>query len=173
METRTINRDSGKVYGYAAGVFDLFHIGHLNLLKNAKSMCDHLIVGVTSDELVQYKGKTAIIPFKERLEIVESIEYVDTVVGQYDIDKFKAWEKLKFDRLFVGDDWFDSKTWNDYEEKLNEVGVDVIYFPYTIGTSSTMINEILNNSHKLLDQIKEEEEASLEASKTLEYKKKP
>lgn len=171
MEKRTINRDSKKTYGYAAGVFDLFHIGHLNLLKNAKSMCDHLIVGVTSDELVEYKGKTAVVPFKERMEIVASIEYVDTVVGQYDLDKFKAWEKLKFDKLFVGDDWFNSDTWNDYEERLNAAGVDVIYFPYTIGTSSTMINEILDNSHKMLEQIKKEEEASLETSKVLKDKK--
>lgn len=169
MEKRSLNRDKNKIYGYASGVFDLFHVGHLNLLKNAKSMCDHLIIGVTSDELVSYKGKTAVIPFRERMEIVSSIKYVDTVVGQYDIDKFKAWEKLKFDRLFVGDDWFDSDTWNVYEQKLNEVGVDVVYFPYTIGTSSTIIKDILENSNKLLKQIKAEEEAALGASKASDH----
>lgn len=142
------------IYGYTAGVFDLFHIGHLNILRNAKSMCDHLTVGVTVDEVVKKKGKTSIIPFRERVEIVRNIKYVDNVVGQYDLDKFKAWEKLKFDRLFVGDDWFGSKEWKIFEKKLAVKGVEVIYFPYTLGTSSTVITEILNNSHLLLQKAK-------------------
>lgn len=148
------------VYGYTAGVFDLFHVGHLNILRNAKSMCDHLIVGVTSDELVKKKKEKAIIPFRERADIVQSIEYVDTVVGQYDTDKFKAWQKLKFDKIFVGDDWFGSPLWKDYEKKFEEVGVEVVYFPYSSGTSSTMITDILNNSHRLLLQAEQEEAAS-------------
>lgn len=164
-------KNDEKIYGYTTGVYDLFHIGHLNLLRNAKSMCDHLTVGVTTDDLVQYKGKSSVIPFRERVEIVRSIKYVDSVVGQNDIDKYKAWERLKFDRLFVGDDWFGSKEWNAYEEKFKKVGVEVIYFPYTLGTSSTIITEILNISHKLLGQAKIEEEASRGNKKLTQDKK--
>ena len=131
------------VIGYTTGVYDLFHIGHLNLLKNAKGLCDKLIVGVTVDELVRYKNKRAVIPFEERLEIVRSIKYVDAAIPQEDIDKFAAWEKLKFDVLFVGDDWYQSERWQEMESKFREVGVKVIYFPYTKGTSSTLINQTL------------------------------
>ncbi|MBR1807434.1 MAG: adenylyltransferase/cytidyltransferase family protein [Selenomonadaceae bacterium] len=131
------------VIGYTTGVYDLFHIGHLNLLKNAKGLCDKLIVGVTVDELVQYKNKRAVIPFEERLEIVRSIKYVDAAIPQEDIDKFAAWEKLKFDILFVGDDWYQSERWREMESKFQSVGVKVVYFPYTKGTSSTLINQTL------------------------------
>ena len=92
--------------GYTTGVYDLFHIGHLNLLKNAKGMCDKLIVGVTVDELVAYKGKRAMIPFEDRIEIVRSIKYVDAAVPQYDMDKLAACKKLGAKFLFVGDDWY-------------------------------------------------------------------
>lgn len=135
---------SKTVIGYTSGVYDLFHIGHLNLLKNAKGLCDKLIVGVTVDELVAYKKKRAVIPFEERIEIVRSIKYVDAAIPQEDLDKFKMWEKLHFDVLFVGDDWYNSASWKEMEEKFNEVGVRVIYFPYTKGTSSTLINTTLN-----------------------------
>ena len=135
---------SKTVIGYTSGVYDLFHIGHLNLLKNAKGLCDKLIVGVTVDELVAYKKKRAVIPFEERIEIVRSIKYVDAAIPQEDLDKFKKWEKLHFDVLYVGDDWYNSASWNEMEEKFNEVGVRVIYFPYTKGTSSTLINTTLN-----------------------------
>ena len=131
------------VIGYTTGVYDLFHIGHLNLLKNAKGLCDKLIVGVTVDELVKYKNKRAVIPFEERFEIIRSIRYVDAVIPQEDIDKFAAWQKLKFDILFVGDDWYQSERWQEMESKFREVGVKVIYFPYTKGTSSTLINQTL------------------------------
>ncbi|EDF9504031.1 adenylyltransferase/cytidyltransferase family protein, partial [Campylobacter coli] len=94
--------------GYTSGVYDLFHIGHLNLLKNAKGLCDKLIVGVTIDELVQYKNKKSVIPFSERIEIVRSIKYVDAAIPQENIDKYQMWEKLHFDVLFVGDDWFNT-----------------------------------------------------------------
>ena len=97
--------------GYTSGVFDLFHVGHLNLLKNAKGLCDNLIVGVTSDELVAYKNKKAVINHSERMEIVRNIKFVDAVVPQNDMDKFKMWERLKFDVMFVGDDWFDTQKW--------------------------------------------------------------
>ena len=131
------------VIGYTTGVYDLFHIGHLNLLKNAKGLCDKLIVGVTVDELVKYKNKRAVIPFEDRLEIVRSIKYVDAAIPQENIDKFAAWEKLKFDILFVGDDWYQSERWQEMEKKFHEVGVKVIYFPYTKGISSTVISRAL------------------------------
>jgi glycerol-3-phosphate cytidylyltransferase len=133
-----------KIIGYTSGVYDLFHIGHLNLLINSSSLCDQLIVGVTTDELVSYKGKKPVIPFQERLEIVRSIKYVDAAISQPDMDKFKAWEKLKFNILFVGDDWFKDPKWEEIESKFKEVGVRVIYFPYTKGTSSTLINKTLD-----------------------------
>lgn len=132
-----------KIIGYTSGVFDLFHIGHLNLLMNARSMCDQLVVGVTTDELVSYKNKKAVIPFQERLEIVRSIKYVDATIAQENMDKFQMWEKLKFNVLFVGDDWFNTSKWEEIEEKFEDVGVKVIYFPYTKNTSSTILNETL------------------------------
>ena len=131
------------IIGYTSGVYDLFHIGHLNLIKNAKGLCDKLIVGVTSDELVSYKNKKSVIGHAERMEIVRSIKYVDAVVPQNDMDKFKMWERLKFDVMFVGDDWFESDKWKDLDEKFKVVGVKIIYFPYTKGTSSTLINKTL------------------------------
>ena len=132
-----------EIIGYTTGVFDLFHIGHLNLLINAKSLCDKLIVGVTTDELVSYKNKKAVIPFIERCEIVRSIKYVDLIVPQENMDKYEAWKKLKFDIMFVGDDWHNTEKWNDIEKQFKKVGVKVVYFPYTKGTSSTLINQIL------------------------------
>lgn len=129
--------------GYTTGVFDLFHVGHLNMLKNAKALCDKLIVGVTTDELVSYKHKKAVIPFDERAEIVRNIKFVDAVVPQESMDKFEAWKKLKFDIMFVGDDWYNTEKWKMYEEQFEEVGVKIIYFPYHKGTSSTLINETL------------------------------
>ncbi len=131
------------IIGYAAGVFDLFHIGHLNLLKNAKGMCDKLIVGVTTDELVLYKGKRAVIPFSERLEIVRSIKYVDAVVPQEDMDKLTMCKKLKANVLFVGDDWYASEKWENYEKEFKECGISIVYFPYTKGISSTLLNNTL------------------------------
>lgn len=131
------------VIGYTTGVYDLFHIGHLNLLKNAKAMCDKLIVGVTVDELVSYKGKHAFIPFEDRIEIVRSCQYVDAAVPQYGMDKLAACKKLGATMLFVGDDWYGTEKWNDFEEELSAEGIKVIYFPYTKGVSSTKINEAL------------------------------
>ena len=131
------------IIGYTTGVFDLFHIGHLNMLKNAKGMCDKLIVGVTTDELVAYKNKKAVIPLDERIEIVRNIKGVDVAIPQNNMDKFEAWKKLKYDILFVGDDWYDTEKWVQYEEQLKEVGVKIVYFPYYKGTSSTLINETL------------------------------
>lgn len=137
--------DKKNIIGYTSGVYDLFHIGHLNLLKNAKGLCDQLIVGVTSDELVSYKNKKAVIPHNERMEIVRNIKFVDAVVPQNDMDKFKMWERLKFDVMFVGDDWFETPKWKELDEKFKSVGVKIVYFPYTKGISSTLINKTLND----------------------------
>lgn len=133
------------IIGYTTGVFDLFHIGHLIMLKNAKSLCDKLIVGVTIDELVSYKGKKSVICFEERLEVVRSIKYVDAAIPQYSMNKFEAWQKLKFDIMFVGDDWYNTTKWQDIEKQLGDVGVRIVYFPYSKGTSSTLINKTLEN----------------------------
>ena len=131
------------IIGYTAGVYDLFHIGHLNLLKNAKGMCDKLIVGVTTDDLVAYKGKKAMIPFTDRIEIVRAIKFVDAVVPQADMDKVTMCRKLKANILFVGDDWYATDKWKRYEEQLQDDGIKVVYFPYTKGISSTKISEAL------------------------------
>ncbi len=141
------------IIGYTTGVYDLFHIGHLNLLKNAKGMCDKLIVGVTVDELVAYKGKKAMIPFEDRIEIVRSIKYVDAAVPQYDMDKLAACKKLKANILFVGDDWYATEKWQEYESQFKEAGIEIVYFPYTKGVSSTQITKALNvvRGHNLED----------------------
>ncbi|MDR1536662.1 MAG: adenylyltransferase/cytidyltransferase family protein [Clostridiales bacterium] len=131
--------------GYTTGVYDLFHIGHVNILRRAKEMCDYLIVGVSLDELVSYKHKKHVISFEERIEIVRSVRYVDEAVAQADMDKLSAWERLKFNVMFVGDDWKESDKWKEYESQFKAVGVDVIYFPYTKNTSSTLINNVLLN----------------------------
>ena len=133
--------------GYTTGVFDMFHIGHLNIIKRAKEMCEYLIVGVSTDELVkEYKHKTPVIPFEERIQIVEAIRYVDEVVPQTSMDKFAAWERLHFDAIFHGDDWKGSAMYNEVEQKLNAVGVDMVFLPHTAGTSSTLLTEILHKN---------------------------
>ncbi|BAB80189.1 adenylyltransferase/cytidyltransferase family protein [Clostridium perfringens] len=132
--------------GYTTGVFDMFHIGHLNIIKRAKEQCNYLIVGVSTDELVQeYKNKKPIIPFYERCEIVKALEYVDKVVAQENRDKFWAWKKLNFDVMFVGDDWKGKSLFVEVEEEFKKVGVDIVYFPYTKDTSSTILREKLNS----------------------------
>ena len=132
-----------QIIGYTAGVFDLFHIGHLTLLKNAKGMCDKLVVGVTTDELVKYKNKKAVIPFSERIEIIRSLKYVDAVVAQEDMDKLTMCKKLGAKVLFVGDDWYKTEKWEKYEEEFKKEEIKIIYFPYYKGTSSTLINQTL------------------------------
>ena len=126
--------------GYTTGVYDMFHVGHLNILRRAKEMCEYLIVGVSTDELVQaYKHKTPIIPFEERMAIIEAIRYVDRVVPQTSMDKAAAWEDLHFDAIFHGDDWKGSPLYNKVEEDLRALGVDMVFLPHTDGVSSTMI----------------------------------
>ena len=134
--------------GYTTGVYDLFHIGHLNLFKSAKGLCDKLIVGVTVDELVQYKWKNVMIPFEDRIELVRSCKYVDVAVPQYDMDKLSACKKLGASYLFVGDDWYGTEKWNAYETSFEEEGIKIIYFPYTRGVSSSKIEEALNAVRK-------------------------
>jgi|LFRM01.1.fsa_nt_gb glycerol-3-phosphate cytidylyltransferase len=126
--------------GYTTGVFDLFHIGHLNLLRRAKEQCEYLIVGVSTDELVQeYKKKKPVIPYEERRQIVESLKYVDEVIPQVNRNKMDAYQKLKFDVMFVGDDWKGDPLFEAVEKELNLHGSTVIYLPYTKNTSSTLL----------------------------------
>jgi len=135
-----------RLIGYTAGAFDIFHIGHLNLIKRSKDNCDYLIVGVTTDELInKTKKRSSVIPFSERFEIISSIRYVDEVVVQDDLDKVLAWKKYNYHRLFSGDDWKNNPRWIGYEDELRKVGVDVVYFPYTNETSSTKIRHVINN----------------------------
>ena len=135
--------------GYTTGVFDMFHVGHLNILKRAKAQCEHLIVGVSTDELVQsYKGKKPIIPFEERFAIVGAIKYVDEVVPQNSMDKFKAWEQLQFNVLFHGSDWKGSEMYNAVVKQLSDVGVEVVFLPHTAGISSTLLSDVLHKLHE-------------------------
>ena len=143
--THEFMTQQNKLIGYTTGVFDLFHVGHLNLLRRARQACDKLIVGVTSDDLVRYKHKNSVIPFDERLEIVRAIRFVDEVVPQVTMDKFEAWERIGFDVMFVGSDWKGHERWIEYEKQFSKVGVEIVYLPYTEGTSSTLINETLLN----------------------------
>ena len=131
------------VIGFTSGVFDLFHVGHVRLLKKSRALCDRLIVGVSSDDLVSYKNKRAIIPFDERCEVVAACKYVDCIVEQTTMDKMAFWKKLKFNVMFVGDDWYETEKWKIFSEEFAKVNVNIIYFPYTKGTSSTLINETL------------------------------
>jgi glycerol-3-phosphate cytidylyltransferase len=150
--------------GYVPGAFDLFHVGHLNILRNARAMCDKLIVGVSTDELiVACKHKRPVVPFEERIEIVRSVRYVDAVVAQEDMNKLGMWERLKFDLIFVGDDWQNTDRWREYEKQLGPVGVRIVYFPYTQHTSSSILREALDKlnhaelstkSHEYVDALR-------------------
>lgn len=131
--------------GYAAGAFDLFHIGHLNILKHAKSRCDHLIAGVVSDEMLELtKGISPVIPLAERLEIVRSIDYVDDAVAEVLPDKLDTWREIGFDVFFKGDDWRGTERGRRLEREFAAVGVEVVYFPYTMSTSSTALRRALD-----------------------------
>ena len=128
--------------GYTTGVFDMFHIGHLNILRRAKEQCDYLIVGVSTDELVQeYKNKTPIIPFEQRCAIVEAIKYVDKVVAQKSMDKMVAYKEHQFNAIFHGSDWKNSEMYNKIVQEMSEIGVDVVFLPHTDGVSSTILRD--------------------------------
>ena len=133
------------VTGYTTGVYDMFHVGHLNILRKAKDNCDFLIVGVSTDELVMSeKHKKPIIPFDERCAIVSAIKYVDKVVPQENKNKFGAWQKYHFDKMFVGSDWKGTPQWNEYEKQFAKVGVEIVYFDHTDGISSSILRDKLN-----------------------------
>lgn len=133
------------VIGYTTGVFDMFHIGHLNILRRAKEQCDYLIVGVSTDELVKHdKNKTPIISFENRSKIVEAIKYVDKVVPQCDKNKLGAWEKYKFHKMFVGSDWQGTDAWNRFEEQFKPFGVEIVYLSHTDGISSTLLRNLIS-----------------------------
>lgn len=138
------------VVGYTTGVYDMFHIGHLNVIQRAKEQCDYLIVGVSTDELVQHdKHKKPVIPYEERAAIVAAIKYVDQVVPQTDKNKFAAWEKYHFDKMFVGSDWQGTPQWVKFEEEFSPVGVEIVYLPHTDGISSTQLTGVIK---KILDE---------------------
>lgn len=133
-----------KVIGYTTGVYDMFHIGHLNVIRRAKEQCDYLIVGVSTDELVEHdKNKIPVIPYCERAEIVNAIKYVDKVVPQNNKNKMEAWEKYHFDKMFVGSDWKGTPQWNEYEREFSAIGVEIVYLPHTDGISSTQLTKII------------------------------
>lgn len=135
--------------GYTTGVFDMFHIGHLNILKKAKEQCDYLIVGVSTDEVVKnYKNKTPVIPFEERIAIVQELKCVDQAVPQTSMDKTEAWKKYHFNAIFHGSDWKGSDMYNKIIEGFSAVGVEVVFLPHTEGVSSTLLSEVL---HKFND----------------------
>jgi glycerol-3-phosphate cytidylyltransferase len=132
--------------GFTSGVYDMFHIGHLNLLRGAKAHCEKLIVGVSTDELVEsYKGHLPVIPFAERMEIVKSVRYVDAVVAQVSFDRIAIWEELRFDSMFIGDDWKGSPRWSQYEQDFADKGVSIVYLPYTQTISSTILRGTLES----------------------------
>jgi len=142
--------------GYTSGVFDLFHVGHLNLFKNAKSMCDKLVVGVSTDVLVgEYKDKTPLIPFADRLEIVRSIIYVDAVVPQESMDKVAMCKKVGASIMFMGDDKYNIPEWVEKEKEVNAHGIKVIYFPYTKAVSTTIISDALMKTRGWIKIIEE------------------
>lgn len=128
--------------GYTSGVFDLFHVGHLNILKQAKDQCETLVVGVTTDDLCySRKKKYPMISHKDRLKIVEAIRYVDKVVPQEDMDKYNMVSKLGADAVFVGSDWKGTDAWNKYEKEFASIGCQVVYIRYTDGVSSSILQE--------------------------------
>ncbi len=138
-----------KIIGYTTGVFDLFHIGHLNIIRQAKEHCDWLIVGVSTDELViSTKNKRPVISYEDRAAIVSALRYVDEVVPQENKDKYAAWEKYHFQKMFVGSDWRGTPEWDRWETVFAPLNVQIVYFPYTVGISSTILSNIIKGNSK-------------------------
>lgn len=143
-----------RIIGYTTGVYDMFHIGHLNILRHAKEQCDYLIVGVSTDELVKKeKNKTPVIPYDERVQIIEAIKYVDKVVPQTDKNKKAAWEKYHFDKMFVGSDWKGTPQWMKFEDEFLPLGVEIVYLKHTDGVSSTQLTDVIKS---ILDEHPEQ-----------------
>lgn len=137
--------------GYTTGVYDMFHIGHLNILKRAKEQCDYLIVGVSTDALCYArKQKYPIINEADRMAIVAEMRCVDQVVPQEDMDKLAAVKKYHVDAVFVGSDWKGTDSWNQYEKEFQEVGCTVVYLDHTDGISSTILRDRLNDGESAL-----------------------
>ena len=131
--------------GYAPGAWDLFHVGHLNVLRHAKDRCDYLIAGVVDDDMLELaKGRRPVVPVIERAEIVRHIGFVDEVFVETQPDKIETWRRRPFDVFFKGDDWKGTDKGRDLERRFGEVGVDVVYFPYTVHTSSTALRHALD-----------------------------
>lgn len=130
--------------GYAAGAFDLFHVGHLNILRQARAHCDYLVAGVVSDEIcLQTKGRLPAVPLQERMEILRHIDLVDRVVSEDSLDRLAVWHKVGFHTFFKGDDWKGTDKGAEIERQFRTVGVEVVYFPYTVHTSSTILRRAL------------------------------
>ena len=135
--------------GYTQGVYDMFHIGHLNLLNNAKKYCDKLVVGVNADELVKsYKNKTPVINQSDRQDIVSNIKAVDDCIITYTLDKLEMLDKVHFEAIFIGNDWENHPRWIKTKEELAQYGVDVVFLPYTQDISSTMLREIVEKEQE-------------------------
>lgn len=139
--------------GYAPGAYDLFHIGHVNLLRRAKEHCDYLIAGVASDEvLIKHKGVTPVIPLTERLEIVRNVRFVDAAYAAMTNDKLQIWQDIRFNVLFKGDDWRGTEKGDKLERDFGAVGVEIVYFPYTLSTSSSALRKTLHTIDMLASQ---------------------
>ena len=134
----------GPVVGYVPGAWDMFHVGHLNILLRAREQCDRLVVGVVTDEaLFKAKSKHPVIPLSERMQVVAHLNMVDDVVVDFSSNKLEVWDRVRFDVLFKGDDWRGTAKGAKLEADMATVGVTVIYFPYTVHTSSTLLRSIL------------------------------
>ncbi|WP_255491769.1 adenylyltransferase/cytidyltransferase family protein [Actinotalea sp. JY-7876] len=145
MRTDGNPADGARVVGYAPGAWDLFHVGHLNVLRHARAQCDYLVAGVVSDEMLELaKGRAPIIPTHERAEIVRHLDVVDEVFVETQPDKLETWRRRPFDVFFKGDDWRGTPQGAELERRFAEVGVQVVYFPYTVHTSSTLLRRALS-----------------------------
>jgi len=144
-------QSKSETVGYVPGAFDMFHVGHLNILRRSREMCDWLVAGVATDKSVEVmKGYRPIVPEFERAEVVASNRYVDEVVIDHSEDKRQAWEGRHFDILFKGSDWRDTEKGDRLEKAMAEIGVRVEYLPYTPQTSSTQLRQALNRIAKAL-----------------------
>lgn len=147
--------------GYAPGAYDLFHVGHLNLLRQAKEHCDFLIAGVVADEvLIAHKGVQPVVPLAERLEIVRNVRYVDAAHAAYTHDKMEIWRELRFNVLFKGDDWQGTEKGNRLERSFREIGIEVMYFPYGRITSSSALRRTLKNIDEIARKLRRQPAAS-------------